>query len=524
MINIPLPLKQPTTERPFRLSGREQQASSAESQLATARKVIEPAWWTEVDHGTVRRQAPTGRHKGGRMRRADRGLTRRLPILGVAAVVMILSNGLPPAAAAVVSNGSGAIKHVVYIIQENHSFDNVLGAWCVQQQRCDGATTGQLSTGQTMHLGQAKNFVANVAHDAAAQTQAVDGGKMDGFNLIPTCNAAHHLHCYTQFQPAQIPDAISLASNFAISDRTFEDEASASWGSHLSAVAATADGFVGAIPSGGSGPGWGCDSGRTSPWISPSGAVQPVPSCVPDYALNPTQYPNGGAFQPTPVPHVRTIMDELDQAGRSWKNYAGLGGPANTQGYGWAICPTFADCIDTPQSKNLLPATNVISDAQSGSLPAFSVVTPNQANSQHNGRSMTVGDNWIGSVVGAIENGPDWNSTAIFLTWDDCGCFYDHVPPPAGDGIRVPMIMISPFARPGHTDSTNASFASVLAFTEHAFGLPALGTKDANAYDYSGSFDYSQAPLKPVRMVTKSIPASEQRLIGATPQDPNDDT
>ena len=93
---------------------------------------------------------------------------------------------------------------------------------------------------------------------------------------------------------------------------------------------------------------------------------------------------------------------------------------------------------------------------------------------------MAVGDNWIGQVVSAIETGPDWASTAIFLTWDDCGCFYDHVAPPTGLGIRVPMIMISPYVKAGTTDSNVASFASVLAFTETVFGLPIAGNQGRN--------------------------------------------
>ena len=85
---------------------------------------------------------------------------------------------------------------------------------------------------------------------------------------------------------------------------------------------------------------------------------------------------------------------------------------------------------------------------------------------------MAQGDNWIGSIVNAIEQGPQWTSTAIFITWDDCGCFYDHVPPPPGLGIRVPMLLVSPYAKAGYTDSAAASFASILAYTEHAFTLP----------------------------------------------------
>ena len=104
---------------------------------------------------------------------------------------------------------------------------------------------------------------------------------------------------------------------------------------------------------------------------------------------------------------------------------------------------------------------------------------------------MTVCDDWIGQVVSAIENGPDWNSTAIFSTWDDCGCFYDHVPPPKGDGVRVPMIIISPYAKPGYTDSTVSTFASMLAFIEHNFGVAPLSNVDAKSYYYTNSFDFS---------------------------------
>ena len=111
---------------------------------------------------------------------------------------------------------------------------------------------------------------------------------------------------------------------------------------------------------------------------------------------------------------------------------------------------------------------------------------------------MALGDNWIGSVVSAIENGPDWNSTAIFITYDDCGCFYDHVAPPVnGWGIREPMVIVSPYAKPGYTDTTHTTFSGILAYTEHIFGLSPLGENDAQAYDFHNAFNYSQAPLAP---------------------------
>src|SRR5207247_9288506 len=120
--------------------------------------------------------------------------------------------------------------------------------------------------------------------------------------------------------------------------------------------------------------------------------------------------------------------------------------------------------------------------------------------------------------VGAIEDGPDWSSTAIFLTYDDCGCFYDHVPPPSRNlGVREPMVIVSPFAKPGYTDSTNANFMSMLAYTEHTFGLAPLTQADAAAYDYANSFDYGQKPLAPIPMTTPRVPHWQLTRLAAHP-------
>jgi phospholipase C len=119
---------------------------------------------------------------------------------------------------------------------------------------------------------------------------------------------------------------------------------------------------------------------------------------------------------------------------------------------------------------------------------------------------MAAGDNWIGKVVDAIEHGPDWRLTAVFITYDDCGCFYDHVAPPEGLGIRTVMVMVSPWVKAGKTDSHVASIASMLAFTEHVFGLPALTRKDSTAYDFRHAFDYHQRPVKPVPMTHTRVP------------------
>ena len=142
----------------------------------------------------------------------------------------------------------------------------------------------------------------------------------------------------------------------------------------------------------------------------------------------------------------------------------------------------------------------------------------------HNPFSMAEGDNWIGRTVSAIESGPQWAHTAIFITWDDCGCFYDHVAPPAGLGIRNPVVIVSPYAKARYTDSTVATTASLLAFTEHTFGLTPLGTADATAYDYANAFNFAQAPLAGIRMTQTTVPAGSLTYIAANPVDPDDPT
>jgi phospholipase C len=198
-------------------------------------------------------------------------------------------------------------------------------------------------------------------------------------------------------------------------------------------------------------------------------------------------------------------MDRLDSAGLSWRIYAS---PAGQSGYGWAICPTFADCLDTSESTHQLPNTEFAADAAAGKLPAFSILTPTAPNSEHNTRSMTLGDNWVGAQVQAIMAGADWPSTAVFLVWDDCGCFYDHVTPPAGEGIRVPVVIVSPYALAAADDPTPASLDSLLAFTEHVFGLQPLNAADGSAYDYAKSFAVALSPRK------QSVPAVSHARVG----------
>ena len=162
-----------------------------------------------------------------------------------------------------------------------------------------------------------------------------------------------------------------------------------------------------------------------------------------------------------------------------------------------------------------------MADAKAGRLPSLSLVMPSVTggnDSWHNGSSLAYGDRILGQEVAAVMDGPDWSSTAIFITWDDCGCFYDHVSP-----RRVPMIIVSPYARRGVTDHHTTTFAGVHHFIEEALGLPALSGMDATAYDFSQAFNFSQAPLAPVSMISTGVPASSERSVHfGIAQDPDD--
>ena len=414
------------------------------------------------------------------------------------------------------------IKHVVIIYQENHSFDNVFGRYCVESGTCDGATQATLPDGSTMRLGRSPDVVPDAGHRTQAQIKAIDGGKMDGWPKIGSCSANHDYQCMTQYDPSQIPNLTRLASNFALSDQTFQTFSVPSFGAHIELVSGSLDGFTGdppaRKPSQPRGTGWGCDARLDAPWrASPDGKISYQPSCIPDYRLDPSNYPYGGAYRKTRVKPMPTIMDELDKADLSWKLYTAA--PGN--GYLWAICPAFAQCQYTGDRSNQVPTGRVLISAQQGNLPNFSVVLPTVRVAQHNDGSMAAGDNWIGQVMSAIENGPDWQSTAVFITYDDCGCFYDHVAPPSGLGIRTPMVIASPWVKPGYVDSNQASIASMLAFTENNFGLSPLNDNDANAYDYANSFDYNQAPLAPVPMTRSELSPHAHEVSKHPAEDPD---
>ena len=464
-------------------------------------------------------------------------------LFGALALPFALLHGDAGGAASDAPLAVSPIQHVVIIFEENHSFDNVLGKFCVEVRlgqivrpgaaaRCDGHARGTLSNGKVIPLRRTPDVAPKVIHNVDSQAAGIDGGAMDGFDKILGCEVTTtppHA-CYSQYDPLRptvspIANIAALARRYTISDRTFELRNTPSWFGHLVLANPTLNGFQGDNPHPGAlapGPGWGCDSFKDAQWSDGSSQYIAVPSCIPDQS-------GAGPYRTSPVPYAPTIFDRLNDAGRSWRLYEG-DGVTGGDNWSWAICPNFYECL-TSQRNNLVPASAIISDAAAGALPAFSIVTPTWANSTHNEASTAVGDTFVGSVVQAVQaDTADAASTAIFITWDDCGCFYDHVPPPKPSwGIRVPMIIVSPYAKVGYTDHANATYASLLSFTEHTFGLPPLGSQDQTAYDYHNSFDLTSPPAAGLHVATPElirhrIPRAERRYLRRHPGDRQDPT
>ena len=155
-----------------------------------------------------------------------------------------------------------------------------------------------------------------------------------------------------------------------------------------------------------------------------------------------------------------------------------------------------------------------MTDAANGNLPTVSwIVTPAKV-SEHAPASVCVGENWTVEMLDALMKGSNWSSTAVFLTWDDFGGYYDHVKPQQIDGyglgFRVPLIVISPYAKKGYIDHTQYEFSSMLRFAEDTLGLQTLTGRDHGANNMMGTFDFSQSPRPPLTLQQRTCHVAQQ--------------
>lgn len=382
-------------------------------------------------------------------------------------------------------NSGGPIKHIVILIRENRSFDNMFGLF----PGADGTTTGRMPGGRFVPLATAADHtLLDIAHSGVASQTAIDYGRMDGFTLLPGAVQDGHDTSLTEYHPSQIPNYWRYARRFTLDDHFFSTIAGASLPNHLVTIAGTSmntdDNPILNAPNS-----WGCDSGKATL----VDAVNP---------LTGRHYFTGPCF------NNKTLVDELQAAHITWKYYAP---PRFHSGYIWSTLDSIRHIrYSSLWSQDVVSDKQFTQDATAGTLPSVSWLVTAEQHSDHPPFSICVGESWVVHELNTLMRSPEWKSTVVFVTWDDFGGFYDHVPPPRLNAIalgpRVPTIVISPYARSHFIDHSRYDFASILRYVEASYHLKPLAYYDKHAANIGRDLNLRQKPLPPFLLKPHTCP------------------
>jgi phospholipase C len=443
------------------------------------------------------------------------------------------------------ADASAKIQHVVIIFQENRTPDNLFQDPVLIARGADIQNYGVNSLGQTIPLAEINlgtvgpnpdNY--DLSHAHSAFVSMYNSGKMDGADLIPTyacpatvanCPPANPQFRYVN--PADVQPYFRLAEQYTFADRMFQTNQGPSFPAHQFILSGTSAPAVGSNL-----------FAAENPTVGVTGCIAPPNAIVstidPSGQELSTQYP---CFE-----HA-TLTDFLNIQGVSWRYYTSAGA-------GWSIwtapnaiqhmcgpnapppnataCtgPDWTSHVVAPTPQNPVP---ILSDIAQGQLAAVNWVIPNGQESDHPSANDGSGPSWVALIVNAIGHSQYWSNTAILITWDDWGGWYDHVAPPVvNDGVswgsgyvygfRVPLIVVSPYAKAAYISHGQHDFGSILKFIEKDFGLPSLGYADAPADDLSDSFNFNQTPI-PFKTIPAPLQADHFLNDKRPPLDPDDD-
>lgn len=407
------------------------------------------------------------------------------------------------------SSGPSKIQHVVILFQENRSFNNLFmdfpGAETSSTGKCkpyQPSGSGPIICNESdpkkrivkMHSITLETCKCvggtDIAHSHATYESEYDDKQMDGFDTIQFGTAGSRgpakFYPYAFVVRREVQPYWNMASQYAIADHMFFTATTDSFVAHQEILSGTTalNSHESLTDTPDQAP-WGCDAppGTVTGVIFSNGRVNDFGGPFPCF----TQY--------------KTMADVLDAGGVSWKFYVNSLQSLETSGIRWNGFDAIKAVRYGPDWKNIsTPNTTFFADVKHGKLPAVSWVIPELPESDHPASGSNLGPSWVTSVVNAVGKSQYWNSTAIVLLWDDWGGFYDPVPPPQLDytslGFRVPMILISPYAKRHYVSKTQYEFGSVLKFIEEAFGTGSLGSTDVRANSIGDIFDFGQAPSK----------------------------
>jgi phospholipase C len=440
---------------------------------------------------------------------------------------------------ALILNTAAVIQHVVIIFQENRTPDNLFQDPVLIARGADIASSGINSLGQTVSLspidlgtsGSNPSYY-DLDHSHTAFVAMYDGGKMDGADLI-ACSPNPNTNCppnpqFMYVNPTDVQPYYALAEQYSFGDRMFQSNQGPSFPAHQFIISGTS------APT------------ATSPLFA---AENPIPlqsneGCISPLNTLATMIDATGS-ETNPAPQYPcfehpTLTDLLDTQGVTWRYYVGaLAGAIWTgpeaiehmcqqQIINGALACTGPDWINNV----IMPQSQVLTDIANGQLAQVSWIIPDGNDSDHPQTNDGSGPSWVASIVNAIGNSGYWANTAIIITWDDWGGWYDHVAPKVINddvswgsgyvyGFRVPLIVVSPYAKSAYISHITHDFGSVLKFIETTFNLPSLGYADAAADDLSDCFNLAQTPLT-FQVIPAPLDAAHFINDKRPPSDPDD--
>ncbi len=391
------------------------------------------------------------------------------------------------------------IQHIIIVVQENRTTDNLFNGF-------PGANTvrsGLSHTGVEIPLQPIPLEVNyDLGHVHESFLADYNFGAMNGFDseraipypgYSPQANPAFGYVPQSETQPY-----FQMGERFTFADEMFQTNQGPSFPAHQYLISGTSIPEVGSdllvsedvFKYGNSGHNGGCDA--------PPGAY----TYLIDHAGNETQ-------QIFPCFEHQTLVDLLDAKGISWTYYS------PRKYFLWEGLDAIRHSRYGPDWTHVVvPETTIFNDIASGNLATVSWVIPTNVNSDHSASGSNAGPSWVASIVNAIGGSQYWGSTAIFVTWDDWGGWYDHVKPPIydsyEDGFRVPLLVVSPYARAGYVSHVPHEFGSILKFVEERFALGTLGYTDARSDDLLDCFNFSQPPIP---FLTIEAPYSRSYLL-----------
>jgi phospholipase C len=445
---------------------------------------------------------------------------------------------------------SQKIQHVVVIFQENRTPDNLFQDSVLISRGADIQTPAQGWNKEGKPITPTPAPLASefdAAHGHLAFLQMYDGGKMDGADKITVGCAPNKPNCrrppyptftYVDNSTGLLAPYYQLAETYTFGDRMFQTNQGPSFPAHqfiISGTSATAPPgntmskfFAAENPVGKN-----IDLNLAGCIAPPTELVSLIDSTNPDPNTNQTQTMYPCFDHPT-------LTDLLNASKISWKYYAPTAGSIWTGPNAIqhmcgpnAPIPNATACTGSDWTNNVvLNYTQVLTDIANAQLASVSWVIPTGAVSDHAALNDGSGPSWVASVVNAIGNSSYWSNTAIIITWDDWGGWYDHVAPPTPFvnpyelGFRVPLIVVSPYAKPAYISHVTHDFGSILKFIEGNFGLatvaPGAGYADERADDLSDCFDFNQTPLT-FQMVPAKYDAAHFLNDKSAPTGPDDD-